>query len=261
MVAVLSDKREFIIAAVKVMYTDVARNPDKEFHFPTGRAACMFVGYPAALLDNISATAIESFAGVGYPHAAEVIAPGHVVLDIGSGSGTDSLIAGLAVGAEGHVHGLDMTPAMLKKLQDNIDDAGVHNVTPLPGDAENIPLPDNSVDVVTSNGVLNLVPDKAKCFGEIFRVLKPGGRVQLADIVVDKAISEQCRSDPELWAECVVGASLKDQYIELFAEAGFADITEIRSFDYFSGSNSEKTRKIAGGFDAHTIELVMTKPA
>lgn len=261
MVAVLSDKREFIIAAVKVMYTDVARNPDKEFHFPIGRAACEFVGYPGPLLDKVPEAALESFAGVGYPHAAEVIEPGHMVLDIGAGAGTDSLIAGFAVAAEGHVHGLDMTPAMLKKLQENIDSSGLGNVSPLPGEAEDIPLADASVDVVTSNGVLNLVPDKARCFAEIFRVLKPGGKVQLADIVVNKAISSECRSNPELWAECVVGASLKDQYVSLFAEAGFADITEIRSFDYFSGSNSEKTRRIASGFDAHTVELVMTKPA
>jgi len=260
MVAVLSDKREYIIAAVKVMYTDVARNPDKEFHFPTGRAACQFVGYPEPLLDQIPQVALESFAGVGYPHTADVIAMGNIVLDIGSGSGTDSLIAGHKVGVEGHVYGLDMTPAMLKKLQDNIDITGVENVSPLAGEAEDIPLPDESVDVVTSNGVLNLIPDKAKCFAEIFRVLKPGGRVQLADIVVDKAISDQCRADPELWAECVVGASLKDQYIALFAEVGFRDITKIRSFDYFAGSNSEKTRKVASGFNAHTVELVMTKP-
>jgi arsenite methyltransferase len=261
MVAVHSDKREFIIAAVKVMYTDVARNPDKEFHFPTGRAACLFVGYPDQLLDQISPKAMESFAGVGYPHAAKVIKSGDIVLDIGAGAGTDSLIAGLAVGEKGHVHGLDMTPAMLKKLQENIDRSGIKNVSTLAGEAENIPLDDESVDVVTSNGVLNLIPDKAMSFAEIFRVLKPGGKVQLADIVVDKAISEKCKSDPELWAECVVGASLKDQYIALFAETGFTDISEIRSFDYFSGSNSEKTREIAGGFDAHTIELVMSKPS
>jgi SAM-dependent methyltransferase len=261
MVAVLSDKREFIIAAVKVMYTDVARNPDKEFHFPTGRAACRFVGYPDQLLDQIPTSTLESFAGVGYPHAANVIKPGDTVLDIGAGSGTDTLIAGLAVGQDGHVHGLDMTPAMLKKQQANIDSCGADNVSTLPGEAENIPLPDQSVDVVTSNGVLNLVPDKAKCFAEIYRVLKPGGKVQLADIVVDKAISDKCKSDPELWAECVVGASLMDQYVALFADVGFTDITEIRSFDYFAGSNSEKTRKVASGFAAHTIELVMTKPA
>lgn len=260
MVAVLSDKREFIISAVKVMYTDVARNPDKEFHFPTGRAACEFIGYSADELDRIPPSALESFAGVGYPHAAKVIAPGSTVLDIGAGAGTDSLLAGLIVGSNGKVHGLDMTPAMLKKLEDNIASAGLSHVSPLGGEAEDIPLGNESVDVVTSNGVLNLVPDKAKCFGEIFRVLKPGGCVQIADIVVGKPISDQCRSDPDLWAECVVGASLKDQYMALFAETGFENVCEIRSFDYFSGSNSENTRKVAKGFDAHTVEIMMRKP-
>lgn len=242
------------------MYTDVARNPDKEFHFPTGRAACLFVGYPEADLDNIPEAALESFAGVGCPHAAKVLTSGSVVLDVGSGSGTDSLIAGRTVGDEGRVHGLDMTPAMLQKLETNIDLARLKNVSPLAGDAEDIPLPDDSVDVITSNGVLNLVPDKEKCFRELFRVLKPGGKIQLADIVVGKPISDDCRSDPELWAECVVGASLKDLYIDQFAKAGFIDISEIRAFDYFSGSNSENTRKIARGFDAYTVEMAMTKP-
>lgn len=259
MVAVLSDKREFIIAAVKDMYTDVATRPDKEFHFPTGRSACLFVGYPADEVDAIPETAVESFAGVGYPHAGGAISTGSVVLDVGAGSGTDSLIAGRRVGPKGKVYGLDMTAAMLDKLRANIDRMGAANVEPLEGDAEEIPLPDETVDVVTSNGVLNLVPDKAKAFAEIYRVLRPGGRVQLADIVVSNPISDECRSNPELWAECVVGASLEDDYIDMFAGAGFEGIRVLRQFDYFSGSSSENTRKVAAGFKAHTVELVMTK--
>ncbi|MCH9053525.1 MAG: methyltransferase domain-containing protein [Proteobacteria bacterium] len=259
MVAVLSDKKEFIIAAVKKMYTDVATRPDKEFHFPTGRSACLFVGYPAGELDAIPETAVESFAGVGYPHAGGAICKGSVVLDVGSGSGTDSLIVSRRVGPKGKVYGLDMTAAMLDKLRTNIERMGATNVEPLEGNAEEIPLLDDTVDVVTSNGVLNLVPDKAKAFAEIFRVLRPGGRVQLADIVVGNPISDECRSNPELWAECVVGASLEDQYIEMFAEAGFEDIEVLRRFDYFSGSSSENTRKVAAGFKAHTVELVMNK--
>jgi ubiquinone/menaquinone biosynthesis C-methylase UbiE len=228
MVAILSDNREFIIRAVKDMYTDVAGHPEKKFHFPTGRPACEFVGYPADELDAIPATAVESFAGVGYPHKSGFIGEGDIVLDIGSGSGTDALIA--------------------------------INVAPLEGNAEDIPLPDASIDVVTSNGVLNLVPDKAKAFREIARVLKPGGRAQIADIVVASQISDECRSNPQLWAECVVGASLEDSYLDLFAKAGLTDIKVLRRFDYFAGSNSEHTRKIAGSFDAASIEVTMRKP-
>jgi len=260
MVAILSDNREFIIRAVKDMYTDVAGNPDKEFHFPTGRPACEFVGYPAAELDAIPATAVESFAGVGYPHRSGFIGDGDVVLDVGSGSGTDALIARLRAGPRSTVYGLDMTQAMLNKLRDNIDKAGATNVEPLEGNAEEIPLPDASVDVVTSNGVLNLVPDKPKAFAEIARVLKAGGRVQIADIVVGSPISDECRSNPELWAECVVGASLEDQYLDMFAKAGLTDIKVLRRFDYFAGSNSEHTRKIAGSFNAASIEITMRKP-
>lgn len=259
MVAILSDKKEFIIAAVKDMYTEVARKPGKEFHFPTGRSACLFVGYPEAELDAIPEAAVESFAGVGYPFAADVIREGSVVLDVGAGSGTDSLIAGLKTGPEGKVYGLDMTEAMLDKFGANIETQKAANVEPVEGNAEEIPLPDASIDVVTSNGVLNLVPDKAKAFAEIFRVLKPGGRVQLADIVVGNPISDECKSDPDLWAECVVGASLEDQYIKMFEDAGLTEIEAWRRFDYFSGSSSENTRKVASGFDAHTVELVMTK--
>jgi len=260
MVAILSDNREFIIRAVKEMYTDVAGHPEKEFHFPTGRSACAFVGYPAEELDAIPATAVESFAGVGYPHKGGFIGAGDTVLDIGSGSGTDVLIAALRAGPTGKIYGLDMTEAMLAKLRANIAAAGARNVEVLEGSAEAIPLPDASVDVVTSNGVLNLVPDKAKAFREIERVLNPGGRVQIADIVVASPISDECRSNPQLWAECVVGASLEDQYLELFAQAGLTDITVLRRFDYFAGSSSEQTRQVAGSFDAASIEVTMRKP-
>lgn len=259
MVGVLSDKKEFIIAAVQKMYTDVATKPGAEFHFPTGRWACEFVGYPAVELDAIPQAAVESFAGVGYPHAGGAISEADVVLDIGAGSGTDALIASLKTGPKGKVLGLDLTAAMLDKFSANIERMGAINVEPLEGDAEEIPLGDETANAVTSNGVLNLVLDKAKAFSEIYRVLKPGGRVQIADIVVGNPISDECRADPNLWAECVVGASLEDIYIELFADAGFRDIKIGRRFDYFSGSSSENTRKVATGFDAHTVELSMVK--
>jgi len=258
-VAIFSDKKEFIFKAVTDMYTDVASHPDKTFHFPTGRLACLFVGYPAAQLDPLPASAPESFAGVGYPFAAEVIRPGNVVLDIGSGSGTDTLIASTLTGPEGKVYGLDMTKAMLAKLRRNVAAMGVENVEPLEGNAEEIPLRDASVDVVTSNGVLNLVPDKPRAFAEIARVLKPGGRLQISDISLAKPVSDKSRSDPKLWAECVVGAVVEDDYVAKLREAGL-DVEVISRLDYFAGSVSADTRRVAHGLGAHTIVMRGAKP-
>jgi SAM-dependent methyltransferase len=254
MVAIFSDKRELIFKAVADMYTDVATHPGKTFHFPTGRLACLFVGYPGHQLDLVPATAPESFAGVGYPFAADAIREGDVVLDVGSGSGTDTLIAATLTGPRGKVYGLDMTQAMLDKLRRNVAAMGAKNVEPIEGNAEEIPLPDAAVDVVTSNGVLNLVPDKPRAFAEIARVLKPGGRVQISDISLAKPVSDKSRSDPKLWAECVVGAVVEDDYVELLRAAGL-EIEVISRFDYFAGSVSQDTRRVAHALGAHTVVM------
>lgn len=254
MVAIrFSDKREFIFRAVSDMYTDVAQHPGKIFHFPTGRLACLFVGYPAEQLDALPATAVESFAGVGYPFASGVIGPDDVVLDIGSGSGTDALLAA-RLAPQGRVHALDMTPAMLDKIRRNVAEAAAPNVQVHEGNAESIPLPDASVDVVTSNGVLNLVPDKPRAFAEIARVLRPGGRVQISDICLENPVSEKSRSDPKLWAECVVGAVVEADYLALLRAAGI-EAEVIRSQDYFSGSVSADTRHAARSLGAHAVTL------
>jgi ubiquinone/menaquinone biosynthesis C-methylase UbiE len=260
MVAILGGTREFIFKAVEQMYTDVATQPGRIFHFPTGRLACLFVGYPRDLLDRIPATAVESFAGVGYPFAANVVRAGDTVLDIGSGSGTDTLIASLLVGEQGIVHGLDMTEAMRTKLHQNVARMKATNVRVVDGNAERLPLPDASVDVVTSNGVLNLVPDKAAAFAEIARVLKPGGRLQLADIALRVPVAEQSRADPKLWAECVVGAIIEDDYRAQLEAAGLT-IEVIHQMDYFAGSVSESTRKAAHSLGAHAIVMSGTKRA
>jgi arsenite methyltransferase len=254
MVAIFSDKKEFIFKAVSDMYSDVARIPGKTFHFPTGRLACLFVGYPAAQLDALPSSAVESFAGVGYPFAADVISAGEVILDIGSGSGTDTLMAAMLTGPRGSVRGLDMTAAMLDKLRHNIAAMGAEHVEAIEGNAEEIPLTDASVDVVTSNGVLNLVPDKRRAFAEIARVLKPGGRLQIADISLARPVSEKSRADPKLWAECVVGAVVEDDYLEQLREARL-EVEVIHRFDYFAGSANADTRRVAHGLGAHTIVL------
>ena len=255
MVAILSNQREVILDAVRGMYTAVATTPERGFHFPTGRPACEFVGYPAEQLDAIPAAAVESFAGVGYPFAASVIQPGDVVLDVGSGSGTDVMIASRLVGPRGRVYALDMTPAMRDKLRACLERAGCRNVTIVEGNAEDIPLPEAAVDVVTSNGVINLVPDKAAAIAEIRRVLRPGGHAQIADIVLTEEPSPACRAKPELWAECVVGATTEAQYLALFRAAGFRDLEVLRHLDYFAGSSSEETRKVAQSFGAQAFVI------
>jgi arsenite methyltransferase len=260
MVAILSNQREVIFEAVQRMYTEVAGAPGREFHFPTGRRACELIGYPDEVLALLPLGAVESFAGVGYPFAAGVIRPGDTVLDIGSGSGTDALIAARLVGPAGRVIGLDMTDAMLAKLRSNVLAAAVANVEPRAGNAESIPLPDATVDVVTTNGVINLVPDKARAIGEIVRVLRPGGRLQMADIVVTLLPTEACRSHPELWAECIVGATTEAIYLMGFEAVGLRSLEVLNRSDYFAGSRSAETRKVAGSFGAHAVVLRGEKP-
>jgi arsenite methyltransferase len=260
MVAILSNQREAIFDAVRRMYTEVARMPEREFHFPTGRRACEFVGYPAELLDRLPVTVVESFAGVGYPFEAGVIRAGDTVLDIGSGSGTDAFIALDLVGSGGRVIGLDLTEAMRDKLRANAANAGAMNLVVLAGNAEAIPLPDASIDVITSNGVLNLVPDKPRAIGEIARVLRSGGRLQIADIVVQTLPSDACRARPELWAECIVGATTAERYVAEFERVGLCDAVVLSRRDYFSGSGNAETRRVAGSFGAHTVVIRARRP-
>jgi len=260
MVAIVSHKREAIQRAVRDMYTAVAARPQQEFHFPTGRAACRALGYPPEALEGLPERAVESFAGVGYPFAAGVIRRGDRVLDIGSGSGTDALICARLAGPEGRVYALDMTAEMRAKLQAAAKAAGAGNIEVLEGDAEAIPLPDASVDVVTSNGVLNLVPDKSRAIAEIHRVLRPGGRLQIADIALSRPVAERFRQDPEMWAECVVGAVEEERYIAMLRAAGFEAVERIGQLDYFALSSSGKTREVAQLFNAHSISLRAVKP-
>lgn len=256
-----TDLAPIVTKAVQALYTEVATRPDKAYHFPLGMEALRHVGYPEEDLAKLPATAKESFAGVGFPHAANAMKPGDTVLDIGSGSGTDALFASLKVGPTGKVYGLDITPAMIAKARANIAAAGAKNVEILEGDATKIPLPDASVDVVTSNGVLNLVPNKAAAFREIFRVLRPGGRLQLADIVVREDVGAVCGLNPQLWADCIGGAAVEPEYMEAIRTAGFADAAVIQRLDYFAKSSSESTRRLTRTFGAESVVLAAVKPA
>lgn len=248
-----------ILDAVQEMYQDVAVTPTKEFHFPTGRQSCLDLGYPEDELDALPERAVESFAGVGYPFQGQAIDSGDTVVDVGSGSGVDVLFAGLRTGPEGVVYGVDMTPAMIDKAEENIREMGTEHVQILEGRAHALPFDDASIDVVTSNGVFNLVPNKENAFREVARILKPGGHLQIADIVLSEPVSAKSKANPELWAECIVGAEPQDTYLDLIRSAGFEDVAVLDHIDYFARSSEESTRKVAKSLGAHAIVVTGQK--
>jgi SAM-dependent methyltransferase len=181
------------------MYQEVADHPESEFHFYHGREAAEMFGYRPEWLDRAPANAVASFAGVGNPHLRSALQPGETVLDLGSGAGLDSIIAGWQVESHGRVLGLDLNPAMCRKAKMNAAAAGT-SMDCHEGRMEDIPLPDQSVDVVLSNGVINLSFRKRKVIEEIYRVLRPGGRISITDIVSARQLSQSIVNDPKLWA-------------------------------------------------------------
>lgn len=181
------------------MYQEVADNPRSEFHFYHGREAAELFDYPADWLDRAPAEAVASFAGVGNPHLRSDLKPGETVLDLGSGAGLDSIVAGWQVGPTGTVIGVDLNPAMCRKAQTNATAAGT-SMDCRSGSMEDVPLPDASVDVALSNGVINLSFRKRRVIEELFRVLRPGGRLSITDIVSAKQLSQSIVNDPKLWA-------------------------------------------------------------
>jgi SAM-dependent methyltransferase len=188
-------------AEVSAMYSRVATTPDGDYHFHRGPDyAAEFLGYDREALARLPEGSTAAFAGVGNPLSIDEIPVGATVLDIGCGSGMDLLLAATRVGPDGRVIGVDMTPAMLEQSRASARTLQLDNVELRQGDAEALPVDDASIDVVISNGVLNLTTDKIKAFSEIHRVLKPNGRLMLADIVVTEELSEEVRNDIDLWA-------------------------------------------------------------
>lgn len=185
--------------AIQEEYCEVALRPERGFHFHTGRPLARMLGYPDEWLDGIPESSIESFAGTGNPFNLGEIQAGEQVVDVGCGAGIDSLIAARLVGPSGTVIGVDMTLAMLAKARHGAAEAQLFNVEFREGYAESLPISDSWADVVISNGVLNLVPDKAVALKEMARVLKPGGRLQIGDILVQKAVPDSARHKIDLW--------------------------------------------------------------
>jgi SAM-dependent methyltransferase len=181
------------------MYQDVAENPGGEYHFFHGREAAELFGYEPAWLDRAPAGAVASFAGVGNPHLRSAIQPGETVVDLGSGAGLDAIIASWSAGDSGKVIGVELNPAMCLKVQAHAEASGTR-IECRQGRMEEIPLPDATADVAISNGVINLSFRKRKVIEELFRVIKPGGRLSITDIVSAKQLSQSIVNDPKLWA-------------------------------------------------------------
>ena len=192
-------KLETLRGEIQKEYTVVATTPETSFHFQTGRPLAELLGYSPDMIESVPAGNLESFAGTGNPFSLDRIESGEQIVDVGSGAGFDSLIAARLVGPTGKVIGVDMTPAMLNKARVGAAEAGLTNVEFREGQAERLPVADNWADVVISNGVVNLCPDKSAVFKEIYRVLKPGGRLQIGDILVQKAVPEEAKEDIDLW--------------------------------------------------------------
>jgi arsenite methyltransferase len=189
---------ETLKSEIRKTYASVSQEPEKDFVFPTGRAWAEDLRYPPELA-NVPETAVESFAGVANPWTLGRLEAGERVLDLGCGAGTDTLIAAQMVGPQGRVVGIDMTPEMLAKARAAAEEMALENVDFVEGEVEHLPFEDETFDVVISNGVIDLIPDKEAVFTEIGRVLVPGGRIQIADVTIQSPVSEEGRRNIDLW--------------------------------------------------------------
>jgi arsenite methyltransferase len=236
------------------MYRDVANETGHDLHFHTGRALAEALGYPADLLDRLPAQAVSSFAGVGYHLGLARLVAGERVLDLGSGSGMDVFAAAVATGPTGSVVGVDITPEQLAKAERLRRE---NHVSFLRARIEDLPFDDGSFDVVISNGVVNLSADKPAVFAEAARVLRPGGRLALADIVTDHPIATRTAAQPDLWAACIAGAGQRDDYLRDIAAAGL----ELRSVQRNGAYRfaSERAQRTSDKYGAQTIELLAVK--
>ena len=242
---------------VKKMYSDVALNPKGEYHFEMGRGLAEKLGYETNDLDRIPAAAIDSFAGVGYYFDLANLKEGEHVLDLGSGSGMDVFVAALKVGSSGHVSGADMTDEQLEKSERLRKENKFENISFHKTYIEKLPFEDAVFDVVISNGVINLCPDKEKVFTEVTRVLKPNGRMVIADIVTEKQLPENVVCNSTLWAACIGGAAQQDSYRESIEKAGL-EILVIRNNDTY-GFISKSAQGASKEFGVKSVSLIAEK--
>lgn len=243
-------------AKIMTMYRAVAEEPDRQYHFEVGRDLAEHLGYPAAVLDRIPADAVRSFAGVGYLFDLLELAEGERVLDLGSGSGTDAFTAAVHVGPGGSVTGVDITPAQLAKSRRLAAEHGFDHVSFVAGRIEELPFPDAAFDVVMSNGVINLSTEKERVFAEAARVLRPGGRLAVADIVADTQLPERVVADSELWVSCIGGAAEQVGYQEMPEAAGLR-VSLVRRNDY--RFISDRAQRAGERYGVRSISLLARK--
>jgi arsenite methyltransferase len=240
------------------MYRLVAEQPDAEYHFEMGRQLADRLGYPGDVLDRLPAEAIESFAGVGYFFDLADLKEGESVVDLGSGSGMDVFFAATQVGAKGGVVGVDFTAAQLDKARRLAQESGFDQVEFREGHIEELPLDAESRDCVISNGVINLAPDKGPVFAEAARVLRPGGRLAIADIVTEQQLKDSIVCDADLWASCIGGASQQDVYRAALESAGLR-VEEFRENPY--EFISEQAVNASAKYGVKSVSVLAAKPS
>jgi len=196
-----SDDKDRIVEGIRKKYAEASITPKGLFNYPTGREGLKGLGYDLKSVESIPKLAIDSFCGVGNPFSLGPIHEGETVLDIGCGGGFDVIFAATIVGSKGEVTGIDVTPEMLKRSKENLQETSIENVTLKQATAEKLPFPDNNFDVIISNGVFNLIPEKAKAFSEVFRVLKLDGRLMVADQILIGELSKEQKLSAESWAQ------------------------------------------------------------
>jgi arsenite methyltransferase len=243
-------------AKVKDMYRNVAEQPEGDYHFELGRSLAERLGYPGEVLDEIPEGAVESFAGVGYFFDLAGLDGGETVIDLGSGSGMDVFFAAHQVGSRGRVIGIDFTTEQLDKARRLAEEGGWGQAEFREGRIEQLPAEDESVDCAISNGVINLAPDKGDVFREAARVLKPGGRLAIADIVSEQQLKESIVCDVDLWASCIGGAAQQDAYREAIEGAGLR-IDDLRTNPY--RFISERARNASDKYGVKSVSLLAIK--
>lgn len=243
-------------AKVKTMYRNVAEEPRGDYHFELGRTLAERLGYPADVLNRVPEGAIESFAGVGYFFDLAGLAQGESVIDLGSGSGMDVFFAAAQVGAHGSVVGVDFTAEQLAKSRRLAAEEGFDQVEFREGRIEGAPADDARADCVISNGVINLAPDKERVFAEAARLLRPGGRLAIADIVSEQQLKESIVCDADLWASCIGGAAQQDAYRQAIESAGLR-IEELRNNPY--EFITDRARDASAKYGVKSVSLLAVK--